>query len=65
MKCNLNALNTYPFEYIKNISNVMNLKCGEYWEISEKRFVKTLSKIRKFSKNCSAKIKLPFIAKDL
>ena len=43
----------------------MNLKFGEFWEISKKRFAKTLSKIRKFSKNCNAKIKLLFIAKNL
>ena len=50
-------------EYITNISNEMNLKFGEYWEI-RKRFVKTLSKIGKLSKNCSMKIELLVIAKD-
>ena len=43
----------------------MNFKFGEYWEINEKDLFKTLSKIRKFSINCSVKIELYFIAKDL
>ena len=47
----LNTLNTYPGWIHTNISSEMNLKFGEYWEMSNKRFVKTLSKIRKLSKN--------------
>ena len=52
-------------EHITNISSEMNLKFGEYWKNRKKRFVKTLSKIRKLSKICSVKIELPLIAKDL
>ena len=52
-------------EYVTNISSEMNLKFGEYWEISEKDLLKFLSKIRKFSKNCSVKIELLLITKNL
>ena len=37
------------FEYISNISSEMNKKLGKYQEISEKSFVKTLTKNRKFT----------------
>ena len=37
---------------------------GEYWEISESYQVK-FCQIKKFSKNCSVKIELLFIAKEL
>ena len=47
-------------EYITNISSEVNLRFGEYWKISEKDLL-----IRKFSKNCSVKTELLFIAKDL
>ena len=48
--------------YITNISSEMNLKIGEYREISKKD--KIFSKIRKFSKNCSMKTEL-FFSKEL
>ena len=51
MKFNLNALKHIQIECITNISSEMNLKFGEYWEISEK----DLSKMRKFSNSCSVK----------
>ena len=35
-------------EIITNISSDTNLKYDEYWEISEKKIVKNLPKIRKF-----------------
>ena len=43
----------------------MNLKFGEYWEISEKDLLKFCQKLEKSSKNFTVKIKLLFIAKDL
>ena len=43
----------------------MNLKFGEYQEISEKDFAKILSKIRKFYNHCCVKTELLFMAKDL
>ena len=49
-------------EYITNISSEMNLKFGEYWKINK---IKTLSKIRKFRKNCSVKTELLFTVKGL
>ena len=65
MKCNLNALNTYP-----NWIHSKHFKWDEleiWWIFGNlrKRFAKILSKIRKLSKNCSVKIGLLFIAKDL
>ena len=43
----------------------MNLKFGECWEISKKDLVRLCQKIRTFSKNCSVKIELLLITKDL
>ena len=43
----------------------MNLKLGEYWEISEKDLLKCCQKLEKSSKNFTVKIELLFIAKDL
>ena len=50
---------------MKNISSEMNLKFDEYWEISEKDFLKVCQKLEKFSKIFSVKIELLFIAKVL
>ena len=52
-------------EYITNISSEMNLKFGEYWEISEKDLLKFCQKLENLSKNFGVKIELLFIGKDL
>ena len=43
----------------------MNLKFGEYWEISEKDLLKFCQKLEKLRESFSVKIELLFIAKDL
>ena len=45
MKWNLHALNTYPDLIQNKHSSEMNLKLGEYWEISEKEFLKFCQKL--------------------
>ena len=43
----------------------MNLKSGEYWEVSKKALLRFSLKNRKFNKNCGVKTELLFVARDL